>query len=99
MDYISVLQDSIVTSVDMKLFKTCSDSSIAHIFKSKLVKFPLSKFKNQYVDNFTSNRSQKSAVKAYPLHNRPRGNKDISSVKFYLCSRHAPSLVNFSAKG
>ena len=83
MDYISVLQDSIDTSVDMKLFKTRSDSSIAHIFKSKLVKFPLSKFKNQYVDNFTSNRLQKSAVKAYPLHNRPRGNEDISSVKFY----------------
>ena len=83
MDYISVLQDSIVTSVDMKLFKTRSDSSIAHIFKYTLVKFPLSKFKNQYVDNFTSNRLQKSAVKAYPLHNRPRGNEDISSVKFY----------------
>ena len=81
MDYISALQDSIDTSVDMKLFKNRTDSSLAHIFKSKLVKFSLSKFKN--VDNFDVVRLKKSAVKAYPLNNRPRGNKDISSVKFY----------------
>ena len=65
----------------MKLFKNREDSSIAHIFKSKLVKFPLSKFKN--VDNFNPNRLQKSAVKAYPLNDRPRGNNDISSIKHY----------------
>ena len=65
----------------MKLFKNRTDSSLAHIFKSKLVKFSLSKFKN--VDNFDVVRLKKSAVKAYPLNNRPRGNKDISSVKFY----------------
>ena len=81
MDYISALQDSIDTSVEMKLFKNRTDSSLAHIFKSKLVKFSLSKFKN--VDNFDVVRLKKSAVKAYPLNNRPRGNKDISSVKFY----------------
>tara|TARA_B100000029_G_C17495073_1_gene930508 strand:+ start:37 stop:429 length:393 start_codon:yes stop_codon:yes gene_type:complete len=81
MDYISALQDSIDTSVDMKLFKNRTDSSLAHIFKSKLVKFSLSKFKN--VDNFDVVRLKKSAVKAYPLNNRPRGNNDISSVKFY----------------
>ena len=81
MDYISALQDSIDTSDDMKLFKNRTDSSLAHIFKSKLVKFSLSKFKN--VDNFDVVRLKKSAVKAYPLNNRPRGNKDISSVKFY----------------
>ena len=46
MNYISVLQDSIDTSVGMKLFKNRMDSSFAHIFKSKLVKFSLSKFKN-----------------------------------------------------
>ncbi len=28
-------------------------------------------------------RLQKSAVKAYPINDRPRGNKDISSVKYY----------------
>ena len=67
MDYISALQDSIDTSVDMKLFKNRTDSSLAHIFKSKLVKFSLSKFKN--VDNFDVVRLKKSAVKvkAYPF--------------------------------
>ena len=65
----------------MKLFKTRKDSAVAHIFESKLVNFKLSKFKN--VDNFNPIRLQSSAIKSYPLNDRPRGNKDISSVKFY----------------
>ena len=81
MDCISLLQDSIDTSVNQKFFKNREASSFAHIFKSELVKFPLSKFKN--VDNFDPIRLQNSAVKAYPLNDRPRGNNDISSVKFY----------------
>ena len=81
MDYISVLQDSIDTSVNLNIFKNSTDSSYAHIFKSKLVKIPLSKFEN--IENFNPNRLQKSAVKAYPLNDRPRGDKDIQSVKFY----------------
>jgi hypothetical protein len=81
MDYISILQDSIDTSVSMKIFKNRKDSSFAHIFKSKLVKLPLSNFTN--IDNFDSNRLQKSVIKAYPINNRPRGDNDISSVKYY----------------
>ena len=81
MDYINILQDSIDTSISMKLFNNRVNASHAHMFKSKLVKLPLSIFKN--VDNFDAERLQKSAVKAYPLNNRPRGNKDISSVKYY----------------
>ena len=46
MNYISLLQDSIDTSVDMKLFKNRKDASLAHIFKSRLVKLPLSIFKD-----------------------------------------------------
>jgi len=65
----------------MKLFKTKKEATITHIFNSKLVSFPLSKCKN--LDNFDSERLQTSAVKAYPLDNRPRGDKDISSVKYY----------------
>ena len=64
----------------MKIFTNEKDASFAHIFKSKLVKLPLSIFKN--VNNFNPDRLQKSAVKAYPLNNRPRGLHDISSVKF-----------------
>jgi uncharacterized protein YqeY len=67
----------------MKIFKNKEDSSMAHIYKSKLVKISLSIFKNNEVDNFNSNRLQKSAVKAYPINNRPRGNSDINSVKYY----------------
>jgi hypothetical protein len=82
MDYISVVQDSIDTSISMKIFKNREDASVAHIFKSKMVKIPLSTFKD--VDNFDPNRLQKTAVTAYPLPNgRPRGDADISSVKFY----------------
>lgn len=81
MDYIQVLQASIKTSVVMKIFKNREDASMAHIFKSKLISFPLSKSKN--LDNFNPERLQPSAVKSYPLHNRPRGDEDISSVKYY----------------
>ena len=81
MDFISNVQHSIDTSIDMKIFKNRKDASLAHIFNSKLVQFPLSEFKN--VDNFDNIRLQRSAVKAYPVSNRPRGNKDISSVKFH----------------
>ena len=80
-DYINILKDSIDTSVYMKIFKNRDDALNDHIFNSKLVKVPLSKFKN--VDNFDPNRLQKSAVKAYPINNRPRGNDDINSVKYY----------------
>lgn len=82
MDYISILQDSIDTSVDMKIFKNREYASIAHIFKSKLVKIPLSMF-SKNIDNFNPDRLQNTAVKAYPLHDRPRGDSDISSVKYY----------------
>ena len=82
-DCINILQDSIDTSVDMKIFKNREEAAYSHIFNSKLVKIPLSTFKNDNVDNFNSIRLQNSAVKAYPLTRRPRGNKDIISVKYY----------------
>jgi hypothetical protein len=82
MNYISVLQDSIETSVFMKIFENREIATLVHIFKSKLEKIPLSIFKD--VDNFDPNRLQPTAEQAYPLPNgRPRGDKDISSVKFY----------------
>jgi hypothetical protein len=81
MDYIQVLQASIKTSVVMKIFKNREDASMAHIFNSKLIYFPLSKCKN--LGNFNPERLQPSPVKSYPLYDRPRGDKDISSVKYY----------------
>jgi len=81
--YMSSIIDSINTSITMKLFKNREEAAFSHIFNSKLVKIPLNTFKNDNVDNFYSVRLQKSAVKAYPLTDRPRSNKDISSVKYY----------------
>ena len=82
MDYVFILQDSIDTSGSMKIFTNKEDATMAHIFKSKLIKIPLTIFKN--VDNFDPDRLKNSAEEAYPLPNgRPRGDKDIISVKFY----------------
>ncbi len=81
MNYIQVVKDSVETSVSMKIFKNLEESSYAHIFKSKLTKIPLSKFKN--VNNFNPERLKKSAIEAYPINNRPRGIKDVNSVKYY----------------
>ena len=81
MSYIQVLHDSIETSVSIKLFKSKEEATIKHIFNSKLIYFPLSKCKN--LDNFNPERLQTTAIKAYPLDNRPREDKDISSVEYY----------------
>ena len=81
MDYISILRDSVETSVKLKIFKTFDESLASHINNSKLKNVPMSIFNN--VENFNSNRLQNSAIKAYPLNNRPRGINDIKSVKFY----------------
>ena len=88
MDHISVLQDSIDTSVSINIFKNREEASLAHVFQSKLDKIPLSIFSNiedtNKVDNFDPNRLQKTAEQSYPLpYGRPRGDKDISSVEFY----------------
>lgn len=82
MDYLSIIKDSIETSLKLNFFSNNEESLTAHIYKSKLVKLPISKFISN-VFNFNPNRLQKSAVKAYPLNNRPRGNADITSVKYY----------------
>ena len=82
--FISVMRDSVETSVNLKLFRNTEEATSAHLFNSKLVKIPMSLFVGKGVENFNSEtRLQKSAVKAYPLHDRPRGNEDIRSVTFY----------------
>jgi hypothetical protein len=70
MDYISFIRNSVETSIKISLFKNKQESLFAHIYKSKLVKLPLTTFNNYNVDNFDSVRLQKSAVKAFPLNDR-----------------------------
>jgi hypothetical protein len=77
------MRDSVSTSVNIKLFENKQDSRLAHILKSKLVEIPLSMFANNDIENFNSDRLKDSAVKAYPLDDRPRGNVDISSVEYH----------------
>ena len=74
------LRNSVKTSVFLKVFKNEKDAAHAHIFKSAPAKVPIAEFAS--VDNFTPARLQDSAVKAYPLDDRPRGYSDISSVKY-----------------
>jgi len=80
-NYIDIIRDSIETSINLKIFKTKMEAINAHIYNSELVKFLLSNFRN--IENFNPNRLQNSAVKAYPISDRPRGNNDITSVKFH----------------
>ena len=77
------MRDSVSTSVNIKLFENKQDARLAHILKSKLVEIPLYIFANNGIENFNSDRLKDSAVKAYPLDDRPRGNVDISSVEYH----------------
>lgn len=77
------MRDSVSTSVSIKLFENKQDAHLAHILKSKLVEIPLSIFANNGVENFNSVRLKESAVKAYPLDDRPRGDADTSSVEYH----------------
>jgi hypothetical protein len=77
------MRDSVSTSVSIKLFENKQDARLAHILKSKLVEIPLSMFANNGIENFNSDRLKDSAVKAYPIDERPRGNADISSVEYH----------------
>jgi hypothetical protein len=69
------MKDSVETSVNIKLFSSLKISSYFHIFKSKLVRFPLSKCSE--LNNFNPARLSKDP---YPKDDRPRGQKDVDSV-------------------
>ena len=75
MEYLQNMKDSVETSVSIKLFSSLNISSYYHIFKSKLLRFPLSKCRELH--NFNSARLSKDP---YPKEDRPRGQKDLESV-------------------
>lgn len=81
--FIPTIIDSIETSVSMGFYESIEKSTYAHIYQSKLVKFPMNKCKNS-LDNFDPKRLQSSAEEAYPTENRPRGYSDIHSVNYYI---------------
>ena len=82
MNCIQTLKDAIDTAVTMHIFKNRYDAAETFIFSSYEKKLPISLFKK--VDNFNPDRLKDSVVKAYPPHDRPRGNKDIKSVNWHI---------------
>jgi hypothetical protein len=69
------MNDSVETSVSIKLFSSLNVSSYYHVFKSKLVRFPLSKCRELH--NFDPARLSEDP---YPEEDRPRGQNDLESV-------------------
>ena len=78
---IEIIKDSVGTSISLKIFKTKEESTFAHIFKSKLVKFSMKDLAD--LKNFYIERLQPTAAEAYPPRNRPRGLNDIKSVIYF----------------
>lgn len=78
MEHLHDIQDSVATSVNIKLFSSLKISSYYHIFKSKMIRFPLSKCRE--LNNFNPDRLSKDP---YPKEDRPRGQKDLESVSYH----------------
>ena len=78
MEFLQSIQDSVETSVSIKLFSSLKLSSYYHIFNSKLIQFQLSQCRE--LNNFDSDRLSKDP---YPEADRPRGQKDLDSVLYH----------------
>lgn len=77
MDIIQVLKDSICTSVNMKFFKNEKIASYFHVFHSEYKRIKLSWIKKN-LQNISPIRFTDDP---YPKNNRPRGKKDLLSIK------------------
>jgi hypothetical protein len=75
MECLQIIKDSVETSVSIKLFSSLKISSYYHIFKSKLIRLPMSQCRNLH--NFNPDRL---SADPYPKEDRPRGQKDLDSV-------------------
>ena len=75
------LRDSIDTSITIGIFKDRKTAAEKHIFKYKLIRISLARC--NHLNNFNANRLQKTAELAFPVSDRPRGDKDIKSVKYF----------------
>jgi len=82
---IKSLNDSIETSITIGLFKTYEKAFEYHMTKTKKVKLKISMFKKGKIKNFNPERLKGTKIiDAYPIENRPRGKKDINSVKYHI---------------
>ena len=85
---LQILRDSIETAITLQFFKDKQESSYNHIYNSHPAQISLKKFQNE-VNNFNPNRLKHTPALAYPPNDRPRGEKDITSVEYYTKQKHS----------
>lgn len=78
------LMDSINTSVVIGLFQSKEFASYYHVFFSTPCAMRITAFKSGRIRNFNPKRlCSKTPEEAYPVSMRPRGARDIESVKYF----------------
>ena len=78
MDFIQSMRDSIETSVTLKLFSSEKVAAHHHIFNTKYKMLSMAECRSfEHIDliRFSSD--------PYPADNRPRGQKDLDSLKYH----------------
>lgn len=78
MDYIQSLRDSVETSVGLKLFSSHKVAAYSHVFNTTYKMLSMSDCKT--LENIAATRFSSDP---YPAHDRPRGQKDLDSVKYH----------------
>lgn len=77
-DIIKQMQNSIDTGIELKLFTTRTEGAYTCLFCSSEEMFPMSKIPS--MGNFNPARL---CDDPYPVSDRPRGKKDLQSVKYH----------------
>lgn len=78
MEFLSSIRDSAETAVTLEFFDTKEESAFHHIFKSELVTFHM-----KDVDSLLNFDPKRLSKNPYPISNRPRGEKDLSSINYH----------------
>lgn len=79
MESIKIMDNSIGTSMLLRLFPSEKDAAYAHIFKSTFLKFPMVDARG--LENF--NHAVRLSKEPYPKDDRPRGQEDLDSVQYH----------------
>jgi hypothetical protein len=78
-----IIADSVAASITIRLFDNIRDSCFVHIFNSNISKFDLVNYDKKIIVNINKNRLAETVELAYPENDRPRGENDLSSVKYH----------------
>ncbi len=82
MNVLQNVRDSVETMVSIGFAKNVESAALKHIYHSKLTKIPMTLFHGK-IENFNPKRLQPTPIKAFPIKDRPRGKRDIMSVKYH----------------